>query len=109
MLAAVVAVTVIVCLAIFSLADAPVPVARAVTVLGGAALLVGFLVGPILVGAVDQLDPRRFAVFGVDERQMPWVLTLRPSSVCPAWRCSPSTSASASSRSRRERRGRSPS
>lgn len=76
MLAAVVAVTVIVCLAIFSLADAPVPVARAVTVLGGAALLVGFLVGPILVGAVDQLDPRRFAVFGVNERQMPWVLTL---------------------------------
>jgi ABC-2 type transport system permease protein len=76
MLAAVVVVTVVVCLAIFSLADAPVPVARAVTVLGGAALLVGFLVGPILVGAVDQLDPRRFAVFGVDERQMPWVLTL---------------------------------
>ncbi|PVE93252.1 hypothetical protein [Microbacterium sp. TPD7012] len=74
--AAVVAVTVAVCLAVFSLADAPVPVARAVTVLGGAALLLGFLVGPILVGAVDQLDPRRFAVFGVDERRMPWVLTL---------------------------------
>ncbi|WP_223628481.1 hypothetical protein [Microbacterium sp. EST19A] len=73
---AVVAVTVVVCLAVFSLAGAPVPVARAVTVLGGAALLLGFLVGPILVGAVDQLDPRRFAVFGVDERQMPWVLIL---------------------------------
>jgi ABC-2 type transport system permease protein len=53
-----------------------VPVARAVAVLGGAAVLLGFLVGPILVGAVDQLDPRRFAVFGVDERQMPWVLVL---------------------------------
>lgn len=74
--AAVVAVTVVVCLAVFSLAGAPVPVARAVTVLGGAALLLGFFVGPILVGAVDQLDPRRFAVFGVDERQMPWVLAL---------------------------------
>ena len=73
---AVVAVTVVVCLAVFSLAGAPVPVARAVTVLGGAALLLGFLVGPILVGAVDQLDPRRFAVFGVDERRMPWVLIL---------------------------------
>ncbi|PRB13945.1 hypothetical protein [Microbacterium sp. MYb62] len=73
---AVVAVTVVVCLAVFSLAGAPVPVARAVTVLGGAALLLGFLVGPILVGAVDQLDPRRFAVFGVDERRMPWVLAL---------------------------------
>ncbi|MGW9158604.1 hypothetical protein [Microbacterium sp. NPDC055665] len=76
LLAAVVAVTVVVCFAVFSLADAPVPVARAVTVLGGAALLLGFLVGPILVGAIDQLDPRRFAVFGVDERQMPWVLLL---------------------------------
>ncbi|WP_435746042.1 hypothetical protein [Microbacterium sp. PMB16] len=74
--AAVIAVTVVVCLAVLSLAEAPVAVARAVIVLGGAALLVGFLVGPILVGAVDQLDPRRFAVFGVDERRMPWVLTL---------------------------------
>ena len=73
---AVIAVTVVVCIAVFSLAGAPVPVARAVTVLGGAALLLGFLVGPILVGAVDQLDPRRFAVFGVDERKMPGVLTL---------------------------------
>ena len=73
---AVIAVTVVVCIAVFSLAGAPVPVARAVTVLGGAALLVGFLVGPILVGAVDQLDPRRFAVFGVDERKLPGVLTV---------------------------------
>lgn len=74
--AAVAAVTVVVCLAVLSLASAPVPVARAVTVLGGAALLLGFLVGPILVGAADQLDPRRFAVFGVDERRMPWVLAV---------------------------------
>ncbi|MEV8251998.1 hypothetical protein AB0O87_13870 [Microbacterium sp. NPDC076768] len=74
--ALIIAVTVAVCLAVFSLADAPVPVARAVTVLGAAALMLGFLVGPILVGASDQLDPRRFAVFGVDERQMPWMLTL---------------------------------
>lgn len=73
---AVVAVTVVVCVAVFSLGDAPVPVSQAVTVLGGAALLLGFLVGPLLVGAVDQLDPRRFAVFGVDERKMPGVLAL---------------------------------
>ncbi|WP_101844765.1 hypothetical protein [Zhihengliuella sp. ISTPL4] len=73
---AVVAVTVVVCVAVFSLSDAPVPVSSAVTVLGGAAVLLGFLVGPVLVGAVDQLDPRRFAVFGVDERKMPWVLTV---------------------------------
>ncbi|MFS0895603.1 hypothetical protein [Microbacterium sp. 179-I 3D3 NHS] len=76
MFCAVVAVTAAVCVAVLSLGDAPVAVARAVTVLGGAALLLGFFVGPILVGAVDQLDPRRFAVFGVDERRMPWVLAL---------------------------------
>ncbi len=42
-LAAVIAVTAVVCIAVFSLAAAPVPVARAVTVLGGAARLIGFL------------------------------------------------------------------
>ncbi|GGM54761.1 hypothetical protein [Microbacterium saperdae] len=75
-LAALAAVTVAVCIAVHTLGGAPVPVARTVTVLGGVALIIGFLVGPILVGAVDQLDPRRFAVFGVDERRMPWVLTV---------------------------------
>ena len=73
---AVIAVTVVVCVAVFSLGDAPVPVSQAVTVLGGAAVLLGFLVGPLLVGAVDQLDPRRFAVFGVDERKIPGVLAI---------------------------------
>lgn len=76
MLAVVAILTGVVCAAILSLDDAPVAVARTVIVLGSAALLLGFLVGPILVGAVDQLDPRRFAVFGVDERQMPWILAL---------------------------------
>ena len=75
-LAAVIAVTAAVCIAVLTLADAPVAAARTVAVLGGAAILLGFLVGPILVGTVDQLDPRRFAVFGVDERRMPWVLVL---------------------------------
>ena len=76
MLAVIVVLTVVVCAAVLSLDDAPVAVARTVIVLGSAALLLGFLLGPILVGAVDQLDPRRFAVFGVDERQMPWILAL---------------------------------
>lgn len=73
---AVAAATVAVCIAVLSLSTAPVAVARTVTVLGGTALMLGFLVGPVLVGAVDQLDPRRFAVFGVDERRMPWVLAV---------------------------------
>lgn len=72
----VIALTAIVCAAVLSLDDAPVAVARTVIVLGSAAILLGFLVGPILVGSTDQLDPRRFAVFGVDERQMPWILAL---------------------------------
>ncbi|MFF3029176.1 hypothetical protein [Microbacterium sp. NPDC057944] len=76
MLAVVVAITAVVCAAVLSLDDVPVAVARTVIVLGSAAILLGFLVGPILVGAVDQLDPRRFAVFGVDEKQMPWILVL---------------------------------
>ena len=76
MLAVIVVLTAVVCAAVLSLDDAPVVVARTVIVLGSAALLLGFLVGPILVGAVDQLDPRRFAVFGVDERRMPWMLAL---------------------------------
>ena len=76
MLAVVAVLTVAVCSAVLSLDQAPVAVGRTVVVLGSAAILLGFLVGPILVGASDQLDPRRFAVFGVDERQMPWILTL---------------------------------
>ncbi|WP_449408608.1 hypothetical protein [Microbacterium maritypicum] len=76
MLAVVVVITALVCAAVLTLETAHVDVARTVVVLGSAALFLGFLVGPILVGAVDQLDPRRFAVFGVDERRMPGVLAL---------------------------------
>jgi len=70
------AATVTVCAALMSLADAPLNVARTVIVLGGAAALLGFLVVPVLTGTADQLDPRRFAVFGVDVRQMPWMLAV---------------------------------
>ncbi|MFS0854491.1 hypothetical protein [Microbacterium sp. 179-I 3D4 NHS] len=75
-LVVVVAITVLVCLAVHTLTDAPLAVARTVTVLGGAAIMLGFLIGPVLVGAADPLDPRRFAVFGVDERRMPGILAL---------------------------------
>ena len=75
-LAATAAVTVVVCVAVLGLGTAPPPAARAVLVLGSAATLLAFLVGPMLTGAVDQLDPRRFAPFGVDERRMPWILAL---------------------------------
>jgi len=75
-LLALIAATVVVCAAVLSLADAPLPVARTVIVLGGAAILLGFLLGPVLTGTTDQLDPRRFGVFGVDVPQMPWILAL---------------------------------
>lgn len=68
--------TIVVCAAVLSLEEAPVAVARTVVILGSAAILLGFLIGPVLVGATDQLDARRFAVFGVDERRMPWLLAL---------------------------------
>ena len=70
------AATVVVCLAVLSLAGTETAVARTVIVLGTAAVFLAFLVGPVLVGATDQLDPRRFAVFGVDEKSMPWILAL---------------------------------
>lgn len=75
-LIALTAATVAVCTAVLSLADAPLPVASTVIVLGAAAALLGFLVGPVLTGTSDQLDPRRFGVFGVDVPHMPWILAL---------------------------------
>lgn len=75
-LAVLIVITGAVCVAVLSLADAPLPVARTVLVLGGAATFLGFLLGPIFTGATDQLDPRRFGVFGADERQLPWILAI---------------------------------
>lgn len=71
-----IAATVVVCMAVLSLANVPLPAARTVIVLGSAALLLGFLLGPVLTGTTDQLDPRRFGVFGVDVPHMPWILAL---------------------------------
>ncbi|MFD5215983.1 hypothetical protein [Microbacterium sp. NPDC058345] len=73
---AAIAVTAVVCTATLGLAGAPLATARTVIVLGGAAMFVAFLLGPMLTGTPDQLDPRRFGPFGVDERRMPWVLAL---------------------------------
>lgn len=39
--------------------------ARVVTVLGGAALTASFFLAPLVSGIEDQLDPRRFAIFGM--------------------------------------------
>jgi len=71
-----VAATVAVCVAILGLGEAPLPTAETVIVLGAAALMLAFFIGPMLTGTPDQLDPRRFWPFGVDERRLGWTLVL---------------------------------
>ena len=70
------AITVAVCLAVLGLGSAPLPTARAIIVFSAAAAFLAFFLGPMLTGTQDQLDPRRFAPFGVDEKRMPWILAL---------------------------------
>ncbi len=48
----------------------PDDVASTVTVIGGAAVTLGFFVTPLIGGPDDPLDPRRFAVFGVSPRPL---------------------------------------
>ncbi|MBS1905730.1 MAG: hypothetical protein JST33_04000 [Actinobacteria bacterium] len=63
-------------IAIRSLSHTSEAAAHTVIVLGSSAVVLGFFVAPILAGATDQLDPRRFIVFGLDERRLPVVLAL---------------------------------
>ncbi|MDQ4214095.1 hypothetical protein [Microbacterium capsulatum] len=75
-LALTIAATVVAVLAVRSLAHTSEAVAHVVLVLGSSAVVLGFFVAPILSGTVDQLDPRRFVVFGADARTLPAILTL---------------------------------
>ena len=63
-----------VCVAVARLADAPASAAEPLTVLVGAAASAGFLLVPLLVGAEDPLDPRRFAVLGASRSRLGWQL-----------------------------------
>ncbi|MFT4230610.1 MAG: hypothetical protein QM602_09990 [Microbacterium sp.] len=62
--------------AVLSLSDASWDAARVVVVLGGAAMTLGFALTPLVAGVDDQLDPRRFAVFGLADRPLAWTLAL---------------------------------
>lgn len=53
------------CVGVLRLADEPADTTMIVLTLAGAAILVGYAVGPIVAAVPDQLDPRRFTVFGV--------------------------------------------
>lgn len=60
-----VAAVAVACWAILSLRNASVPVAAVVTIVGGTAVTLGFAMAPLVAGATDPLDPRRFAVLGI--------------------------------------------
>lgn len=74
--AACVVLTVAVCIAVIGLGSAPLTSAHAVIVLGAAAIFLAFFIGPMLTGTADQLDPRRFAPFGLDATRLAWALVL---------------------------------
>lgn len=59
------AATVLGCWALLTLRDVPTETAEAVIVFGGAAVMGGFALAPLIASADDPLDPRRFATFGL--------------------------------------------
>jgi ABC-2 type transport system permease protein len=64
------AAAVVMALSLGGLRDATPEVARAIVVPVGALVALGFTLVPLTIGSADQLDPRRYAVFGIDRRQL---------------------------------------
>ncbi|MFT3799485.1 hypothetical protein [Microbacterium sp.] len=71
-----VAAVAIVCVGVLRLRGAALDVAFTVTTVACAALTLGFFVTAIVGGVADQLDPRRFAVFGASTRATAWSVLL---------------------------------
>ncbi|WP_298741625.1 hypothetical protein [uncultured Microbacterium sp.] len=65
-----------VCGAVLRLRTAPVDVALTVSVIAGCAATAGFFAAALVGGFDDQLDPRRFAVFGPAPRPLAGILLL---------------------------------
>ncbi|WP_445443790.1 ABC transporter permease [Clavibacter sp. km1a] len=63
-------VTVLAVGALAGLRDADVPAARDLVVAGGALVVLGALVVPLVLGSEDALDPRRFALYGIASRRL---------------------------------------
>jgi ABC-2 type transport system permease protein len=63
-------VTVLAIGALAGLRDADVDSARDIVVAGGALVVLGALVVPLVLGADDALDPRRFAPYGIEPRRL---------------------------------------
>ena len=70
------AAVVVACWGVLRLRTVPEDVAFAVTVLVGAAVTLGFAGAPLVAGADDPLDPRRFAVLGLPPRRLAGSLLL---------------------------------
>lgn len=70
------AATVVACVAVVSLSHRQIDAAETVVVLGGGSVVLGYFLAPVFAGTIDQLDPRRFVVFGLDRRWLPAVLAL---------------------------------
>jgi ABC-2 type transport system permease protein len=68
--------TAVACWAVLTLRDADAGVVSAITVLGGSALVLGFALAPLIGGATDQLDPRRFALFDISPLPLAGVLAI---------------------------------
>ncbi|GAA1959243.1 hypothetical protein [Microbacterium deminutum] len=62
--------------ALLSLRDAEADVVLAITVLGGSAVTLGFALAPLIGGAHDPLDPRRFTVLGLGGGRLAAVLAM---------------------------------
>ncbi len=68
--------TAVACWALLTLRDAGTDVVLAVLVLGGSAVTLGFALAPLIAGATDPLDPRRFVVLGLPSGRLAAVLAL---------------------------------
>lgn len=68
--------TIAACWAILTLRDSSTQAVLVVTVLGGSAITLGFALAPIIAGAGDPLDPRRFIVFDIAPRSLAAMLAL---------------------------------
>jgi ABC-2 type transport system permease protein len=71
-----IAATGVACWAVLTLRDAAASVVLAVIVLGGSAVTLGFALAPLIAGATDPLDPRRFALLGLPSGRLAAVLAV---------------------------------
>ena len=64
------------CVGVLTLRAQDPDAAYVVTVLAGSGLLLGVTIAPLIAGTVDQLDPRRFVLFGMEPSALAGALGL---------------------------------